>query len=141
MLKKAAFVLICILAFPLFCHGAEKIRLQIRIGDSVVEGTLEDNPVTRQLMDLSPMQMEMKDYNGHERIGYPSQKLYTKGASTGLAPNEGDIALFAPWGNLCVFIKGSPRSDGLIYLGKINSGLDILKSQKGSFKSQWIISN
>lgn len=140
MLKKIPLIIAFILIFPVFCLGGENMRLQIKVGDLAVEGTLEDNAITQQLTALSPVSMEMKDYAGQERIGYPPEKLGTKGNKFGLFPKEGDIALFAPWGNLCVFIKDASYSGDLIYLGKINSGLNILKTQKEPFSSQWIIS-
>ena len=140
MLRKSLIILICLLSLPALCLAAGEMRLQIKIGDSIVEGALEDNPVTEQLLKLTPMTMEMKDYNGQERIGYPPEKLSAKGARNGLTPSKGDIALFVPWGNLCVYVKNSTFSDSLVYLGKITSGLDALASQTVPFKSQWIIS-
>jgi hypothetical protein len=43
----------------------------------------------------------------------------------------GDIAYYAPWGNLAIFIKDFGYSRGLVKLGCIESGLDALQRRGG----------
>jgi hypothetical protein len=38
----------------------------------------------------------------------------------------GDIAYYAPWGNLAIFYKDFGYSRGLIGLGRIDSGIEAL---------------
>jgi hypothetical protein len=42
--------------------------------------------------------------------------------SFGQRPDVGDIAYYAPWGNLAIYYKDFGYSNGLIILGKIDSG-------------------
>jgi hypothetical protein len=44
----------------------------------------------------------------------------------GFEPSAGDIAFYAPWGNLAVFYRGFRYSPGLVSLGRIDSGLETL---------------
>ena len=41
-------------------------------------------------------------------------------------PSVGDIAYYAPWGNLAIFYKDFGYSRGLIRLGRIDSGIEVL---------------
>ena len=43
----------------------------------------------------------------------------------------GDLGYFSPWGNLVLFYKAQPYYDGLINLGKFESGFDeIIKCER-----------
>jgi hypothetical protein len=84
-------------------------------------------------LSLLPMTLTLEDYNSTEKIGYPVRKLSTAGAPAGVDPSVGDIAYYAPWGNLAIFYKDFGYSRGLIGLGRIDSGIDAL-SVSGSLK-------
>jgi hypothetical protein len=45
----------------------------------------------------------------------------------GTQPSAGDIAYYAPWGNLAIFHRDFRYSDGLIGLGRFDGGLEVLK--------------
>ena len=55
------------------------------------------------------------------------RKLPTAQASMGMTPVTGDIAYYAPWGNLAIFYNDFAYSRGLIQLGSVDSGLSALK--------------
>jgi hypothetical protein len=44
----------------------------------------------------------------------------------GSDPSIGDITYYAPWGNLAVFYKDFGYSQGLVKLGRIDSGVETL---------------
>ena len=67
-------------------------------------------------------------------ISYLPRKLLTEGAPAGSDPAIGDVAYYAPWGNLALFHKDFRYSSGLVHLGKIDSGLAAL-STPGSSKA------
>jgi len=50
-----------------------------------------------------------------------------------LVMNLGDIAYYAPWGNLALFYKDFRYWDGLILLGKLDGGVETL-SVSGSVR-------
>ena len=50
-------------------------------------------------------------------------------------PSAGDIAFYAPWGNLAVFYRGFRYSPGLVLLGRIDTGLEML-SRTGSMTAR-----
>jgi hypothetical protein len=111
--------------------GTMKIRLTF--DGKAVEAALLDNATARDFLSLLPMTLTLEDYASTEKIGYPPRKLSTAGAPAGVDPSVGDIAYYAPWGNLAIFYKDFGYSRGLITLGRIDSGIEALKVS-GSLK-------
>lgn len=132
------FFMVMYLSLP--AAGKDTMKLLITLDKGTVEGLLDTTPVTEQLLKLSPMAIEMKDFNHQEKIGYPPEKLNINNAKSGFTPKTGDIGIYAPWGNFCIFYHDADYSEGLIYLGKVVSGLDILKNERNTFKTNWNIS-
>ncbi|MDR2082021.1 MAG: hypothetical protein LBP54_09110 [Campylobacteraceae bacterium] len=64
----------------------------------------------------------------------PPRTLAGAKSAVGYNPNIGDIALYTPWGNLAVFYRDSPYADGLLYLGKVESGLEALSKVPNNTK-------
>jgi hypothetical protein len=60
-------------------------------------------------------------------ISYLPNKLSTEDAPSGSDPSVGDIAYYAPWGNLAIFYRDFGYSSGLVILGKIDRGIEALQ--------------
>ena len=54
------------------------------------------------------------------------------GSPAAAAASAGDIAYYAPWGNLAIFYRDFPRSAGLMILGRIDGPLDALTRGDGA---------
>ena len=80
------------------------------------------------------MKVKMEDYNNTEKISRFSDEIYKDTAAAGLKPAVGDVALYAPWGNLSIFYKEWSYSDDLIPMGHIESGLDALIGMSEDFE-------
>jgi hypothetical protein len=122
-----------VLARPASGQEASTMKIRLTFGGKAVEATLLDNATARDLLSLLPMTMALEDYSSTEKIGYPPRKLSTAGAPAGVDPSVGDIAYYAPWGNLAIFYKDFGYSRGLIVLGRIESGIEAL-NVPGSLK-------
>ena len=96
--------------------------------------TLYDTPTANALYEALPMELSFSDYNGTEKIAYPPEELPTDGEPDGCDPDIGDLCLYAPWGNLCVFYQDFHYSVSLIKLGRVEIGLDALSRMSGDFK-------
>jgi hypothetical protein len=107
------------------------MRICIRAGDKVMTATLADNATSRDFVSILPLTVTLEDHAATEKITYLPRKLSTEGAPVGSNPAIGDVAYYAPWGNLALFHKDFRYSSGLIPLGKIDSGLEVL-SRPGS---------
>jgi len=101
-----------------------KIRMDVE--GTAITATLVDSATSRDFVSLLPLTLTFKDYAATEKVSDLPRRLSTEGAPPGSDPSIGDIAYYAPWGNLAVFYRDFGYSDGLIKLGTIDSGVDVL---------------
>lgn len=104
------------------------MKIRLRINGHTLPATLYDNPSARDLYSLLPLSLTLEDYAATEKITYPPRKLGTASAPEGFTPAAGDIAYYTPWGNLALFYKGFRYSSGLVSLGRIEAGVEVLKA-------------
>ncbi|MEV5355797.1 cyclophilin-like fold protein [Streptomyces sp. NPDC052693] len=96
--------------------------IRVTLGGQPVDATLNDSPAARDLASLLPLTLDLEDFHGTERIGYPPRKLTTDDAPEPAAPKAGDIAYYAPWDNLAFFYQDGPSpSPDLLILGHIDA--------------------
>ncbi|MER7780651.1 cyclophilin-like fold protein [Streptomyces sp. NPDC096191] len=101
--------------------------IRVTLDGRPVDATLNDSPAARDLASLLPLTLDLEDFHGTERIADPPRKLTTEGAPEPSAAKVGDIAYFAPWGNLALFYKDGPSaSEDLLILGHIDADADQL---------------
>ncbi|WP_329126322.1 cyclophilin-like fold protein [Streptomyces sp. NBC_01465] len=96
--------------------------IRVTLDGQPVDATLNDSPAAHDLATLLPLTVDLKDFHGTERIGDPPRKLTTDDAPEPSAPRVGDIAYYAPWGNLALFYQDGPSaSSDLLVLGHIDA--------------------
>jgi hypothetical protein len=103
------------------------LKIRLTINGKIVTATLADNTTAKDFYSLLPLNLVLDDYAATEKISYLPRKLSTGGVAAGKDPSIGDIAYYAPWGNLAIFYKDFGYSNGLIKLGTIDSGVEALK--------------
>src|SRR5262245_39812605 len=108
-----------------FSRPSQSMKIRIRIEEKSIPATMRDTATARDFISLLLLQLNLKDYAGTERISDLPKKLTTKGSPSGSDPSAGDLAYYAPWGNLAVF-KDFSYSDGLVILGRLDSGIEML---------------
>ncbi|MFJ8605484.1 cyclophilin-like fold protein [Streptomyces shenzhenensis] len=97
------------------------MRIRLTIDGHQAAATLNDSPAARDLAGVLPLMLELEDFNGTERIGYPLRRLTTDGAPRPSAARAGDLAYYAPWGNLAFFYQEGPApSADLLVLGHLD---------------------
>jgi hypothetical protein len=104
----------------------EGMKIRMHVEGTEVTATLGDNVTSREFVSLLPLTLTLKDYAETEKVSDLPKRLSTEGAPPGADPSVGDIAYYAPWGNLAVYYRDFGYSDGLIKLGKIDSGAEAL---------------
>jgi hypothetical protein len=109
------------------------MKIHLRIQDEVLSATLRDTPTARDFASMLPLTLTLQDYAKTEKVGDLPRKLKTQGSPAGADPSVGDIAYYAPWGNLALYYKDFGYSDGLILLGKLDGGVEALAAP-GSVK-------
>ena len=103
------------------------MQIQLRLDRSTVVVQLDDNATSRALAAMLPLKLSLEDYGGGvEKIAYLPGKLPTSDAPSGYKPERGDIAYYAPWGNLAIFRKGFSYSRGLVRIGRVREGFEAL---------------
>ncbi|MFD4033640.1 cyclophilin-like fold protein [Streptomyces sp. NPDC058637] len=114
-------------ASPSGSDRSTPMDIRVTLDDQSVDATLDDSPAARDLASLLPLTLDLEDFHGTERIADPPRKLTTEDAPEPQAPKAGDIAYYAPWGNLAVFYKDGPAASAdLLVLGHIDADADQL---------------
>ena len=108
---------------------ARTMKIRMTINGQATTATLDDNATARDFLSLLPLTLTLEDYASTEKIAYPPRKLSTEGAPAGIDPEVGDIAYYAPWGNLALFYKDFGYSAGLIRLGRFDAGVEIINAR------------
>ena len=103
------------------------MKIRMTIDGTAVTATLDDNKTAREFASLLPLTLTLKDYAATEKISDLPKKLSTEDTPRGYEPSAGDVTYYAPWGNLALFHKDFSYSAGLVRLGSINSGVEILR--------------
>jgi hypothetical protein len=109
------------------------MKIRLTINGKTITASLNDNATARELLALLPLTLTLEDYAATEKIAYLPRKLSTAGAPAGFDPSIGDITYYAPWGNLAIFYRDFSYSEGLVNLGRIDSGIEAL-NVRGSSK-------
>ncbi|TDQ56829.1 hypothetical protein EDC45_1788 [Mesocricetibacter intestinalis] len=115
---------------------AEPLRIEIQIENQPqkVLAVLAPNPTAQDFYRHLPLNLTLDDYVGAEKIASLPRRLSTQGSPSAYAGKKGDLTYYAPWGNLAIFYRDSNvgNARGLIYLGKIQQGLELLNKLEGA---------
>lgn len=97
-------------------------RIRISDGTVVLTATLERSAAVEDFLSMLPLSLAAEDYARKEKIAYLPRRLQTSGAPAGIAPAAGDVAYYAPWGNLAISYDAAPHANGLVRLGRLEPG-------------------
>lgn len=97
------------------------LKVRITVGGRTVTATIDDHAAGRDFLARLPLAVTLEDYaNTAEKIFYPAPPLATGGVARGCTPAPGDIAIYAPWGNVAIFCKSASFSRDLLKIGRID---------------------
>lgn len=103
------------------------MKIRIETEDTSLTATLDDTEAARDFALLLPLTLTLEDYASTEKIATLPRKLTTRGAPPGSDPDVGDLAYYAPWGNLAIYYRDFGYSAGLVMLGRIDGGVEALR--------------
>lgn len=112
---------------------SQERKLKMTVDGQELDVTLYDTPASNALYDLLPLTLTFEDFNDTEKIAYLETQLPTEGEPDEFDPDVGDLCLYAPWGNLSIFYQDYRTSNGLISLGHLDSGVDVIANMQGNF--------
>ncbi|CAN5255110.1 hypothetical protein BH10PSE4_BH10PSE4_35130 [soil metagenome] len=97
----------------------QPMRIRITAKDQSFTAVLDNSETARDFVSLLPIEVTLDDYNQTEKVADLPRRLSTAGAPDGADPVAGDIAYYAPWGNLALYYRDFAYSRGLVRLGRL----------------------
>lgn len=107
-------------------QGETNMRVRIDVNGKSLTAVLYDNPSARDFASMLPLDLEVENYADNEKIAYLLRKLTGEGSGPFSNEAAGDLAYYAPWGNIIFYYAGYRYSSGLIRLGRIEGSMDPL---------------
>ena len=106
-------------------HMAAEVQMTevvMDLGQGAITLQLNDNSATRDLVSRLPLTVELEDFGrGAERIFYLDHELDYSEVKPGSDATMGTVAIYRPWGNVCIFLRSGNPSRDLITLGHISA--------------------
>ncbi|MFI1760386.1 cyclophilin-like fold protein [Streptomyces sp. NPDC020571] len=103
------------------------MEIRVTLDGRPVDATLNGSPAARDLAELLPLTLDLEDFHQTERIADLPRRLDTSGAPEPTAAKAGDLAYYAPWGNLALFYRDGPSANAdLLILGHLDAKGDRL---------------
>jgi hypothetical protein len=96
------------------------MKIKFEFNGASMTATLYDNPSARDFASMLPLDLTIDDYSTNEKIAYLPRKLTEDESGPFGSEAPGDLAYYAPWGNLAFFYGSYRYSSGLIRLGRID---------------------
>ncbi len=118
-------------------EAAEENVIKFSWNDNEILVKLNDSNASKDLISRLPLTMEFEDYNSTEKVAYLDEKLDDSGSDDTYDPNVGDLTSYLPWGTLSLFYKDFTSSSGLISLGTVISGGELMNEMEGSVKIEF----
>jgi hypothetical protein len=107
------------------------VNIRISIGSANMMATLEENPTALDFLSLLPLTLTLRVFSVAEKVsGALTKRLSEEGSPATDAGAVGDIAYYAPWGNIAFYRGNGSDASGVIKIAKIISGVKAL-SQPG----------
>jgi hypothetical protein len=112
------------LMFPRLTFSQElAMRLRGRFADQDFTYRLFDNPTTRDLVSLLPLDLTIEDFSTNEKIAHLPRRLDEGGLMPFDDEAPGDLCYFRGWGNLALFHGDYQFRGDLIRVGHIEGGV------------------
>ena len=111
------------------------MRIRLTVDGQTATATLNDTPTARDFASLLPLALNMHDLFGREKPGQLPRPLTShKGQST---YQLGDLGYWAPSHDLAIFYADDGQTipiPGIVIIGRIDSGLQVIANAGGSFQ-------
>lgn len=109
-----------------------KIRVEANGQSTIFQ--LNGSTAAKDLYAQLPLDIEVEDYGGMEKIFYPPQQLDTTDTPLVDSTKPGTFAYYAPWGDVVMFYKKFGSAAGLYVLGQAVSGEEDIQKMSGSLR-------
>lgn len=108
---------------PFALTGEIPMRIRCIFADQDFTCRLIDNPTTRDLISLLPLDLTIEDFSSNEKLAHLPRRLDEDGLTDYDDEAPGDLCYFRGWGNLAFFHSAYHYRGDLIRLGRIEGGV------------------
>jgi hypothetical protein len=112
----------------------DETPIKITIADKVITARLADNATALDLAAQLPLTLSFKDFNHVEKIATLPRRLSLDDAPAGADPDIGDIAYYAPSGNLVFYYGDVGYWNGIVCIGRFDTTMELIEHQDDSFQ-------
>ena len=109
------------------------LRIRVTGGTHTVVYRLNGSGPAKSLYDMLPLETEIENYGGNEKIFYPEETISSSGGIEG-GGEAGALALFSPWGNVVLYYGSFDAYPGLYLLGEAEDGADVVGELSGTIR-------
>lgn len=95
---------------------------------------LNGSQAAKDLYAQLPLEIEVEDYGGKEKIYYPPTKLNTSNTPPVESAQPGTLAYYAPWADVVMFYRSFGSASGLFELGNAVQGIEHIRSLNGTVR-------
>jgi hypothetical protein len=113
------------------------VKVRLIVGDAEATATLLDHETAVDFASLLPVMLDMHDLLDREKPGQLPRAL-SEGGEHRFSYEVGDVAYWPPAHDVAIFYGDDGRrtipSPGIVVLGRIESGLDVVARAGGAFQ-------
>lgn len=102
--------------------------IKLQINEEIVTIEIYDTPTGNELVSILPVTLTIENFSTNEKIAELPTILTLEGAPNGHTPSKGDVTIYGPWGNIAMFIENGNYASGLVPIGRVLSGIEILEN-------------
>lgn len=103
--------------------GVTPMRLHCSFANQSFGYLLDNNPTTRDLVSMLPLDLTIEDFATNEKLAHLPRRLHEGGLRDYGDEAPGDLCYFRGWGNLAFFHGDYTYRGDLIRLGRIEGGV------------------
>ncbi|QJB58480.1 hypothetical protein HFN16_14390 [Pseudodesulfovibrio sp. zrk46] len=107
------------------------MQITINANGSTIVFELNDSQAAKELYAQLPLEIDVEDYGGKEKIFYPPKKLNTSNTPLVQSAHPGTLAYYAPWADVVMFYDSFGSASGLYELGNSIKGSELIRSLSG----------
>jgi hypothetical protein len=105
--------------------------IRITVGDQTISAQLTDNATARDLVAQLPLTLNIRDFNGVEKIAALPRPLTMNGVPAGDDPDVNDIGYYAPSNDLVFYYGEVGYFNGIVRIGQASSvDIDLIERQR-----------
>lgn len=119
---------------PLTTKKEEAMQITVEANGNTIVYELNDSQASKDLYAQLPLEIDVEDYGGKEKIYYPPQKLNTSNTPLVTSAQPGTLAYYAPWADVVMFYDSFGWASGLYDLGKAVQGVEHIRSLSGTVR-------